>query len=291
MIIYADITFINNFLMTVAIIWTIAKIMEISFSWKKLISGGLAANIYLFLSLIMYSQKSGPVIFLQVILNLFSAYIIVKISFPGLNNKGYLKLVFYLYLVSFITIGTTISLIYLSGGSSLTVTVQRLIIGIIILLIIANFGWKIFRRYKAPEEFLLPLTIQFRNKSIHLTGLLDTGNSLTDPVTHLPVVVVDQERLLDLFSDQLREELLNPENDYIDLLQLLSEKRIPEKLRLLPFSDLGRENGILIGFRPDFIEIGYREKNIRRKNSIIAISKRKLDYDDEYQALIHPQLL
>lgn len=84
-------------------------------------------------------------------------------------------------------------------GSSLTVTVQRLIIGIIILLIIANFGWKIFRRYKAPEEFLLPLTIQFRNKSIHLTGLLDTGNSLTDPVTHLPVVVVDQERLLDLF--------------------------------------------------------------------------------------------
>lgn len=94
MIIYADITFINNFLMTVAILWTIAKIMEISFSWKKLISGGLAANIYLFLSLIMYSQKSGPVIFLQVILNLFSAYIIVKISFPGLNNKGYLKLVF-----------------------------------------------------------------------------------------------------------------------------------------------------------------------------------------------------
>lgn len=291
MIIYADITFINNFLMTVTILWAIAKIMEIKLCWKSLFLGGLVANIYLLLALLLYSLNLGIEIILQIILNLFSAFLIIKISFPRLNNPRYVKIVFYFYLVTFITIGTTISLIYMFGGSPLTVTIQKLLIGIIVLLITGNYGWKIFRRYKSPEEFLLPLTIQFRNKSIHLTGLLDTGNSLVDPITHLPVIVVNQEVLLDLFSHQLQEELLNSEKDSIDLIELINENKIPEKIRILPFSDLGQENGMLIGFRPDYIEIVYQQKIIKRKKSIIAISKRKLDYSDEYQALIHPQLL
>lgn len=293
MIIYADITFLNNFLMTLAIIWAIASIMELKFTWKHLILGGLVANIYFILVLYLQFLNINIYIyiFIHIFLNISAALLITRVSFPNLSNNRLIKAVGYLYLITFITIGTTISLFYIYGGSPFTAGIQKLLAGILILFLIGNFGWEIFQKYKVPEEFILPVTIYFQNRNVELTGLVDTGNSLTDPITNVPVIVVNIENVLLLFHEEIQRDLLAVEDDYIELMEIFQFYNMEERIRVLPFSDLGQENGLLLGLRPDLIELIYQNKVLKIKRSVIGLSKRKLDIDDEYQALIHPNLI
>lgn len=293
MIIYADITLLNNFLMTFAIIWAIANIMEIKIQWSRTILGANIGNIYFFI--VLYIQQININFFISFIvhifLNIITAGLIIKVSFPELNKLRYLKAIAYLYLVTFITIGTTISLFYVYGGSPFDKGIQKILAGIIVLVILANTGWKIFQKYKLPEELYLPMAIYYQDKNVKLTGLLDTGNSLVDPISNFPVIVVNLEELLSLFPVGLQRELKISEDLDIDFVDMFQRYNYAHRIRLLPFSDLGQENGLLFGFRPDHIELLYQGENLKIDRCVIAISKRKLDLDDSYQALIHPRLL
>src|SRR5690554_3762599 len=168
MIIYADITLLNNFLMTFAIIWAIANIMEIKIQWSRTILGANIGNIYFFI--VLYIQQININFFISFIvhifLNIITAGLIIKVSFPELNKLRYLKAIAYLYLVTFITIGTTISLFYVYGGSPFDKGIQKILAGIIVLVILANTGWKIFQKYKLPEELYLPMAIYYQDKNV-----------------------------------------------------------------------------------------------------------------------------
>ncbi|MFW6287997.1 MAG: sigma-E processing peptidase SpoIIGA, partial [bacterium] len=141
------------------------------------------------------------------------------------------------------------------------------------------------------DQFFIPLSIYYQNNMVNLVGLLDTGNSLTDPFTKVPGIVVNLDDILSLFPLNIREELRKTGEDYIAIIDILNNAGLGDRVRILPFSDLGKENGIIPGFRPDFIELYYKEKTFRRRKCVIAVSRRKLDLNNEYQALIHPQLI
>ncbi len=293
MIIYADITFINNFLMTLAIIWAVANIMEIDYNWIHLLLAAFVANIYFFLVLFIQHIDINNIItiLLQVLLNIIAAIMIIQIAFSNLNKRKLIKAVSYLYLVTFIAIGTTLSVFYVYGGSPFSAGMQKIIVGIVILFLIANFGWRYFQKYKAPEQFYLPIRTNYQDKEVNIIGLIDTGNSLTDPFTNAPVIVVNLEDVLSLFSEQMQEELWSCGEDYMKSIEVFNTHGLGQKIRILPFSDLGKENGIILGFRPDLIELEYQGKVLKVKKCILALSRRRLDVDNEYQALIHPQLI
>jgi len=64
------------------------------------------------------------------------------------------------------------------------------------------------------------------------------------------------------------------------------------KLRLIPFKSLGNENGILIGFKPDNITVYLENETKRLKEEIIvAIYNSKLAQDEQYNGLLHPEIL
>ncbi len=293
MIIYADVTFINNFLMTLAIIWAVANIMERDYRWFNLLLAALVANIYFFLVLIIQNIDINNFItvFLQILLNITAAIVIIRIAFPKIKKRNLIKAVSYLYLITFITIGTTLSVFYVYGGSPFDAGMQKIIIGMIILFLIGNFGWRYFQKYKTPEEFYLPVKIYYLDIVVNIIGLLDTGNSLTDPFTKAPVIVVNLEDIISLFSEKIQEELWSCGEDYIKAIEVFNSHGLGQRIRILPFSDLGKENGMILGFRPDFIELEYQGRILKVKKCILALSRRRLDVDNEYQALIHPQLI
>ena len=293
MIIYADITFINNFLMTLAIIWAVANIMERDYSWFNLFAATFVANMYLFLVLFIQNVNINNLVtvFLQVLLNIVAAIVIIRIAFPNINKRNLIKAVSYLYLISFITIGTTLSVFYVYGGSPFSAGMQKILVGIIILFLIGNFGWRYFQKYKAPEEFYIPVKIYYQENQVNIIGLIDTGNSLTDPFTKAPVIVVDLKEILSLFSEKIQEELWSCGEEYIKSIDVFNSHGLGQRIRIIPFSDIGKENGIILGFRPDVIELKYQDKVLRIKKCILALSRRRLDVDNEYQALIHPQLV
>ncbi|MFW6305993.1 MAG: sigma-E processing peptidase SpoIIGA [Bacillota bacterium] len=294
MVIYLDITLINNFLMTFAILWAVANIMELKIYWKRLFFSGILANLY-FLVFIILQIGFNNVLFsfiVHIIINILFAILMVKVAYPGLKKKNFIKAVAFLYITTFITMGTTLSIFYIYGSSpSNQRVITGMITGFIVLIILSNFAYVLFKKYTSPDVLFFDLEIFFDHKKLTLTGLVDTGNSLVDPLTKTPVIVVNIDDIKYLFPDKIRNKMLNLKDNFYQAFDIFNEYGYGDKVRILPFSDLGIENGILFGFRPDKIILKYNSNEIIVERSIIGLSKRRLDNNNDYQALIHPKLI
>jgi len=280
--------------MTLAIIWVVGHLLEYKKRWWRLILSALLGTIYTFIVILLQLWQFPFYLncFLHLFTNIITALVIVKIAFPDVSRKKYLKGVAYLYLVSFITIGTTLSVFYINGGTPFSASKTFLIlIGLVVLTLLGKVGWRLLQNYLTPEQFYLPVKIYFQDKTVELTGLVDTGNSLNDPLTNAPVLVVNLRDLLPFFPEKYHQEFLDNAGDGLELINTFSKIDLGSRVRVLPFNDLGQEHGILIGFRPDDVELIYQDKAIRTDRIILALSRYQLDQENEYQALVHPQII
>lgn len=121
------------------------------------------------------------------------------------------------------------------------------------------------------QQKYVPVSISHGNQKIHLTALLDTGNTLRDPVSGVPVLVVDAlaaEKLLGLTA----LELMHP-------VETLAT-RANAGLRLIPYHAVGQSGGLMLGMRVDELEV-----NGRKEKMIVAFAPQKIGQGKPYQAL------
>ena len=79
------------------------------------------------------------------------------------------------------------------------------------------------------------------------------------------------------------DKIINGEN--VNLEEYIS------KIRIIPFSSLGKENGILLGLKVDGVLIEREEKIINIDKAIVGIYNGILSKSERYQALIGLELL
>jgi len=151
MIIYIDVLFINNLLMTLAIIWAVGHLLEYKIKWFRLILASLIGTVYSIIFFYCYNLNwPAWIIYIWYIaINIITALFMIRVAFGKMSRIKLFKSVIYLYLVSFITIGTTMSIFYINGGSPFNSKSEYtfIILGFIILIIIAKYGYGIFQRY------------------------------------------------------------------------------------------------------------------------------------------------
>lgn len=133
---------------------------------------------------------------------------------------------------------------------------------------------------------LCSIKIVIDKKEVYIKAIIDTGNFLKEPITKLPVVVVQKDSLIDLI----------PKNILDNLERIISGENINwgeymSKVRVIPFSSLGKENGILLGIKADKILIDREDKIIVTDDVIVAIYNGTLSKTGKYQALIGLELL
>lgn len=136
--------------------------------------------------------------------------------------------------------------------------------GVVCMLCILGF------RGRVGQQRYLPVTICHKGRTVSLTALADTGNTLRDPVTGLPVLVVDgwvAGKLLSLTE----QELAAP-------IQTMSSGCLTG-LRLIPYSAVGQPTGLLLGIRVDSVQLDGREAEY-----IVAFAPQTLGCG-QYQAL------
>ena len=86
------------------------------------------------------------------------------------------------------------------------------------------------------------------------------------------------------------EDLEIISNGIINRFDEISEE-LRNRCRIIPFSSVGKSNGMIIGIRPDYIKI-YEEENIKIiKKVIIGIYDKKLSKSNRYSGLIGLELL
>lgn len=131
------------------------------------------------------------------------------------------------------------------------------------LLCLLCFGGRLGRKT------LVPVELTYGGKVLHLTALLDTGNTLTDPLTGRPVLVVNWESAGKL-TGLTREQLRRP---------VETMGAIPG-LRLIPYEGVGQSGGMLLGLRLGQVRIGKW-----KGSGLVAFAPEGLSGRDGYQAL------
>ena len=152
--------------------------------------------------------------------------------------------------------------------------------------IIITTAFKNIKGKLTKKDMYCNIRININSKYKYINAIIDTGNFLREPITKTPVIVVERDSLIEIVPDYILDNLnqiINGEN--IDL------KEYTAKVKVIPFTSLGKENGILLGIKADNVLIGKEETVININNVIIGIYNGNLSRAGKYKALIGLELL
>lgn len=109
-------------------------------------------------------------------------------------------------------------------------------LGLISLGVLCTVG---FGRNKRSGQYV-PVELCYNGSQLRLTALRDTGNMLTDPMTGMPVLVVDADTAYQLIG-LTRQQLCSP-------LETMIGAPVPG-LRLVPYRTVGQGKSFLLALR------------------------------------------
>ncbi len=215
-------------------------------------------------------------IYLNLISKILLSIAMVYIAYTPKNLKALVKHIIIFYLTSFVFGGCAFFLLYYikpqqilykNGFLTGTYPIKIAFLGAIIGLSLLNLTFKLIKSKLSKKDMYCEIQIKYETKSTILRLMIDTGNLLKDPITGTPVIVVEKQSLKEI----IEEEILNQiegilEGKYIDTKY--TENYI-SKFRLIPFSSLGKQNGMLIGFKPDEVKIKFDDTEIKKTNVLI----------------------
>lgn len=136
-------------------------------------------------------------------------------------------------------------------------------------------------RHTASSGELVPVRVQLGRRELELTALVDTGNTLTDPVSGRAVLVAEGERLSRLFPPDHRPE----QRDFRDPAGALARLGTDDwqgRFRLLPYRTVGVSRGMLLAVRVDSLQIGGQDCGC----NLVALSPTPVSDGGGYQALV-----
>lgn len=295
MTIYIDIVLIENLIMNYIILFTTAVVLKIKVNHIRLILASLLGAGY---SIIAYMGIIK--VYSSIILKIILSVLIIYIAFNPQNIKKMCKDLLLFYLVSFVFGGAAFALIYIIKPQNIlmknglflgTYPLKTVMLGAVVAFCIIIGAFAIIKNKISKKDMFCEIEILINQKKIKTKAMIDTGNMLKEPITNVPVIVV--EHIL-LYSCMPKEILNNLKEimggDFKNIPCDIQENYI-SKLKLIPFSSLGKQNGMLIGIRPEYVKVITDEQEKINKNVIIGIYEKSLTKKGEYQALIGIELL
>lgn len=162
-----------------------------------------------------------------------------------------------------------------------TYPMKIILAGGILGFIIITISFKNIKGRLNKKDMFCNITLNSSNKKTKITAIIDTGNFLRDPITKIPVIVVEKDKLNELLPEIILDNVTNIINGKnVELGEYAS------KIRAIPFKSLGKENGLLLGIKMDEVEVDYQDTNYQIKNVIIGIYNGTLSRNGKYSGLI-----
>lgn len=285
MSIYLDIVFIENVIMNYIILLATVIITKEKLNQIRIIISSIIGGIY---AVSYYVTKFSTYITIpaKVILSIVMIYIAIN---PKSIKKMIKELIIF-YLTSFAFGGCAIAILYTikpqniinKKGSLIGIyPIKVALIGGIIGFITIIIAFKLVKNKMSIKDLFCTVKIIDNGTEKKVKAFLDTGNFLKDPITKLPVIIVEKEKLIDI----LPREILENTNKIISGEFEIKDKYI-SKLRVLPFSSLGKQNGMLLGFKVEKVIVILNEEEVIRNDVIIGIYDKKLSINEKYECLI-----
>lgn len=292
MTIYLDLILLENVVMNYIIILATGMICRANIKHIRIFLSSLLGAAY---AIIIYAVDIE--IYNNQITKIFVSICMVYIAFNSGNIKIMLKQLIIFYLTSFCFGGAAYYLLYnlspnliknINGAYVGTYPIKIAVLGGILGFFVINISFKIIKRKLTKKDMLYNIEIFYKENKCSIKVILDTGNLLTDPITKTPVVIVEAQKLKNIIPEKI---LNNIENVICNNVFENIAEEIKTRCSIIPFSSIGKNNGIIIGFRPDYIKVYTDNGEEIRKKVIIGIHNNKIDKNGIYSGLIGLNLL
>lgn len=280
MTVYIDVLFFVNFIINILIVEGCGTIICEDTKWYRTIIASLAGAIYAVL-VFFPNLKFTQTFFMKAAVS----GIMVLCAFKIKSKPHFLKLWGTFYLVSFIFGGAIVALmsftslgiktgaIYSNGTIYFNLPWKVLMAGSSLTYFLITIFSRIRKKRIAKEAIGRNISIYIKGERIDMKAIIDTGNNLFDPITGVPVIVCEYSPIKKIISD---------EGD--NLLERMKNAGL--RIRLIPFSSVGEEKGMMPAFLPDMVEVDH----MMIKKCVVGISENALSGEGGYQALLNPML-
>lgn len=289
-VIYIDVLLLENALLNLLILYLVKRISRIERNNLYIAIASIVGALYVFI--VFFPELK---VFYSFTMKIAVSILMILIAFWPKDFKSFIRQILIFYGIAFFLGGSILSIFYLTnknvGVNNGVLVLNRLssrylILGIIIGILMVKVAFDFVDRYFDIKNNTIDLGIVNNDINKRLRALIDTGNSLKDPITGNPVVVVDMEYILDIIPDEILDIVKNKKD-----ISNIENTDVVKRLRVIPYSALGVENGILMGYKVDFIYV-YNKKNIGIiKNPILALYDKHLSSRGDYQAIAYPEII
>ena len=295
MTVYVDVIFLENIIINYIILYVTGIISKTCIKQLKILLGSIIgatyAIIYYILNLKIYSSF---------IIKIILSIIIIYVSFNPKNLKTLFKQVILFYLISFVFAGATIGIIYMVNFQNITIqngvlvgnyTIRTILIGIIIAYFLVMIGEKIIKTKFSKKDMICDIEVNFENKKIKTKALIDTGNMLKEPITNTSVIVLEYTLFYDIIPKPILDNLENILGGDLSKIPKDLQTEYISKFRVIPFSSLGKQNGMLLGVKGENLIVNINEEMKKIDKVIIGIYNKPLTKNGEYQGLLGLEIL
>lgn len=296
MYVYIDLLFFENILVNYGILSVTEKLSGMaSCSWRKLVSAAIG-TVYLVIMLSCPAIRSLYTIGGKVILS----FLMILAAFPLTRIKNLIKALLSFYIATFIFAGAGYALMSLTGQAicyknGICYNVFRsdtllLVLTICFGFLLVRAFTDLFRKRIEKESYIVNACISIGGKSVSMPALIDTGNTLLDPVTRCPVMVAELDGLKELLPPEMLEWVKNWSQTQAEISIDKDEEWI-RRIRLIPFNSIGNAGGILPGFKPDSISVENEDYCFEKTHVVVCVCNNRLSETNQYHAIISPEMV
>jgi len=287
--VYADMVFLINFGINAVVLWLASALTRSGARlWRVALGGALSG---LFYTLLLFSPLRG-------FLNVFTSFVVlapgVVTAFGWRGWRGFGVTLGVAYVCAFAMGGLSLMVAHVVPAQDFS-TVGMMAraahpLHLVAASVLAFFGIRFVRRRivsKAlDKQVFRDIWVHIEGKTARLHALVDTGMTLSCPITDAPVVIAEFSSLAELLPEDVREVFeSNSQDNLLYATKCFEQAGLQTRLRMIPFKSVGTQTGMLIGIRSDYIEINSNQI----KGTVIGICNFALG-DGEYTALVNPIL-
>lgn len=278
-VVYVDSVFVLNALMDYLLLLATAHLAGVPLHRRRYLLAALLGGAY---AVAVFLPGCGFLADTPV--KLAAGVLLALTAFGG--EEKLLRLTLLLFAVSCAMAGCVLALGLFSGSGIPVVNgIFYTDVNAKILLISAAAAYALFHvifraaaRHGLRGE-LTDVRISVLGRTVELTALLDTGNTLRDPVTGRPALVAAKHAVEACLPARIRRLLSSGPDSPADLLGDLLQTAPELHAQLVPYHAVGVRGGLLLAIRSDWTEVAGE----RYQGLLVALSPTELG--DGYSAL------
>ena len=292
MTIYVDVVLLENLCMNYIILFGTAYIIKIRIKQIRIILASLLGAVY---AVLAYAEIFP--MYANLITKIILSICMIYIAFNPKKIKGLIKELIVFYLVSFALGGCAFALLYLVRPQDIfmkdgvyigTYPLKIALLGGIVGFIITYIAFKVVKTRITKNEIIYKAVVNIRGKQLEINVLLDTGNMLKDPISGDSVIMIEKNKLNSIFPEKILNNIDKILGGDLESTESLEYRK---RLRFIPFTSVGKQNGMLLGIKADSVTIITDVEEIINKRAIIGIYEKTFSKSGKYSGLIGLDIL